>query len=509
MANLQYIGARYVPAVYENPDDGSAAWKSGESYENLIIVTYNDDSYTSRKPVPASIGNPADNPAYWAKTGDFNAALATINHEISAMKATIPNVINIVELGADNTGNEDNSPILNTIFGNHSYDKATFYFPDGIYLINTTVLINNGANIILGKNAVIKANAVMTTMFLYNTISVVEHSYDVFNADYLYGNMLLAGGTFDGDGKADKCIWARRFCNFTIDSVHVVNFNAFGIDTETAYTTEAEQTAELKIVNCYVSNFNNTSADAVGIAVGTDNIIDNCIIVDGIIGLEVYGSNQVSNLHIWTSNDHHANAGSAIVVKHNQNNFNNIYTDCYFNGFDLRTGGLTNISNYTYYVIADHYVDFDRTIIHSSTNNGGYVYMNNISVDTPVAVTFTNITYKNKIFISNFHSNNTYGMPLSQSIPSIDKYYSYFWDSPLEEITDDLPAGLYGCKTQTNYKPDTGSRGLLFNIPLPDHNIRIYIDYNTGNIFTQMNKTLGSDWFNVGTNSNTASRINP
>lgn len=93
MPNLQYIGARYVPIVYDNPDDHSSDWKSGVSYENLVIVTYLDDSYTSRKPVPASVGNPADNPDYWAKTGDFNAGLTALEGRVDTLEnVTIPNV---------------------------------------------------------------------------------------------------------------------------------------------------------------------------------------------------------------------------------------------------------------------------------------------------------------------------------------------------------------------------------------------------------------------------------
>jgi hypothetical protein len=85
MANLQYIGARYVPIVFSNPDDNTANWKSGVFYEPLTIVTYLDDSYTSRKAVPTSIGNPADNPDYWVKTGDFNASLTTLQNEFNLL----------------------------------------------------------------------------------------------------------------------------------------------------------------------------------------------------------------------------------------------------------------------------------------------------------------------------------------------------------------------------------------------------------------------------------------
>ena len=45
--NSQYIGARYVPKFYVNPDDESTNWKAGVTYEALTIVTYNGDSYTS------------------------------------------------------------------------------------------------------------------------------------------------------------------------------------------------------------------------------------------------------------------------------------------------------------------------------------------------------------------------------------------------------------------------------------------------------------------------------
>ena len=51
MATRQYIGARYVPK-FANP----IAWDSANSYEALEIVTYNNTSYTSKKPVPVGVG---------------------------------------------------------------------------------------------------------------------------------------------------------------------------------------------------------------------------------------------------------------------------------------------------------------------------------------------------------------------------------------------------------------------------------------------------------------------
>lgn len=68
----QYIGARYVPKFFEG-SGGSPEWVAGIAYEALTIVTYLGNSFTSKIPVPAGIGNPANNPTYWVNTGNYNA----------------------------------------------------------------------------------------------------------------------------------------------------------------------------------------------------------------------------------------------------------------------------------------------------------------------------------------------------------------------------------------------------------------------------------------------------
>lgn len=84
MATTQYIGARYVPKFYEN-SDMTAEWRSGVSYEPLTIVTYNGNSYTSKRPVPAEIGNPSENPIYWAQTGIYNEQVEEYRAEVEAL----------------------------------------------------------------------------------------------------------------------------------------------------------------------------------------------------------------------------------------------------------------------------------------------------------------------------------------------------------------------------------------------------------------------------------------
>lgn len=85
MATRQYIGARYVPKFYEN-SDGTAEWRSGVIYEPLTIVTWNGNSYTSKKLVPATVGDPSSNSAYWVATGVFNEQVESLRQDLEALE---------------------------------------------------------------------------------------------------------------------------------------------------------------------------------------------------------------------------------------------------------------------------------------------------------------------------------------------------------------------------------------------------------------------------------------
>ena len=89
----QYIGARYVIKIYENSlDPSSAEWEASVNYEPLTMVTYNNGSYLSKKDVPASIGDPASNPTYWAQTGFYNGQIASLQSQITQIDNDIDNM---------------------------------------------------------------------------------------------------------------------------------------------------------------------------------------------------------------------------------------------------------------------------------------------------------------------------------------------------------------------------------------------------------------------------------
>ena len=109
MAQLQYIGARYVPVWYHNSVDDTANWEVNVEYEPLTFVTsLNNHLYLSKKTVPDNIGTPADNTDYWLDMGAFsgganlqeqiddivaNGAFDFVNFVIAAVTAIVTIII--------------------------------------------------------------------------------------------------------------------------------------------------------------------------------------------------------------------------------------------------------------------------------------------------------------------------------------------------------------------------------------------------------------------------------
>ena len=90
---MQYIGARYVPLFFNNPD-GTNEWVQGISYEPLTIVTYLGSSFTSRKQVPSGVGSPNLNAEYWAETGNYNAQVEEYRKEVTELSNKTYNLTN-------------------------------------------------------------------------------------------------------------------------------------------------------------------------------------------------------------------------------------------------------------------------------------------------------------------------------------------------------------------------------------------------------------------------------
>lgn len=117
--NRQYIGARYVPKFAEPYE-----WQSNVAYEPLTIVTYLNNSYTSKKPVPAGI-NPS-NSEYWVMTGNYSGSIEQINAEIEKLKVD------------KKIGKYLPSVYRGDYFTNNSYPQSCCVNGDYIYCFNPT-----------------------------------------------------------------------------------------------------------------------------------------------------------------------------------------------------------------------------------------------------------------------------------------------------------------------------------------------------------------------------------
>lgn len=105
--NRQYVGARYVPVFFNNPD-GIWDWASGFSYEPLTMVKYGTNTYTSKSQVPSTVGAPNLNPEYWAQTGDYTGTIS----ELSAQVNQLGNDIGNLTTQLNNTVNWKNYNVL-------------------------------------------------------------------------------------------------------------------------------------------------------------------------------------------------------------------------------------------------------------------------------------------------------------------------------------------------------------------------------------------------------------
>ena len=101
--NIQYVGARYVIKIYENKSDPSSAeWDRDTGYEPLTLTTWQYGSYLSKKFVPSTVGDPANNPEYWAQTGFYNGQIADLKHDIDAANAARIAGDNSLQAAVDN-----------------------------------------------------------------------------------------------------------------------------------------------------------------------------------------------------------------------------------------------------------------------------------------------------------------------------------------------------------------------------------------------------------------------
>ena len=149
MATRQYIGARYVPKVFNN--NGSNEWVSGIAYEALTIVTYLENSYTSVKPVPSTAGAPNIAIEYWACTGNVQGIIGNLDDRMDAVEGEIDGIND--DITAVNT-KIDGVRKRKYIMGGDSYSITNFEHDGWIDIVNRYMGLTRGVNSFDARNAV-------------------------------------------------------------------------------------------------------------------------------------------------------------------------------------------------------------------------------------------------------------------------------------------------------------------------------------------------------------------
>ena len=131
MAIKKYIGARYAPKFM-------GAWDKSSEYAALSVVYTNEQSYVSRKTVPAN--TEITNTEFWIKSADWNAQVTQYNQNVERYQASVEQYNQNVETYNANVDNFFDATI-------HAYNTKE-------EMVNDTTIQANYTLITCGATAV-------------------------------------------------------------------------------------------------------------------------------------------------------------------------------------------------------------------------------------------------------------------------------------------------------------------------------------------------------------------
>lgn len=149
MSVREYVGARYVPII-----DGE--WDNTKTYEPLVVVTNNGNSYISRQYVPTGIE--ITNTQYWVLSANYNAQVEAYRQEVQDYSNIVANLIvdTVADMKAATTVREND--IVKTLGFATKGKGGAFYVISNSGTANDmdVILLNNGlfANLIDGDTLI-------------------------------------------------------------------------------------------------------------------------------------------------------------------------------------------------------------------------------------------------------------------------------------------------------------------------------------------------------------------
>ena len=251
----KYVGARYVPIVM-------GEWDKTKTYEPLMVVTYQGNSYTSKCYVPANIDITDTN--YWIESANYNAQVESYREEVRQLRKNVGDLVNVVEAGLDDTGNEPiNTALANII---QAYPNgATLFFPLGTYLLSGDIYIPKKFSLVgssVGERPTI-TNTSTTNIFITGG---GNNQYDGLIENFIFSQVQLAFGNTPTDWGNGMLVQNCTFLS-CVNAITCTNNcwnmlfdNLVFMTTQQAFyfnfTAAKNSGANLRIQNCLAANGN-------------------------------------------------------------------------------------------------------------------------------------------------------------------------------------------------------------------------------------------------------------
>lgn len=395
LVNKQYVGARYVPK-FSDP----IAWDINRSYEPLTIVTYLNNSYTSKVPVP--VGVDITNEEYWVVTGNYNAQVEEYRQEVinvsqnlDALKTKVKNLVfNVLDYGCKNDGLTDNYNALKTLLDViNTNGGGILYFPNGKYLTTNTIPIPDNTSVIgQSKKAIIYydgtlpwfgcAIAVCGSHISIENISVeyIENDKTYFKTGSQLGGIGIATNKYQNGVNIDKFALGDIF-DIIINNVYSPNTSPIQIEND----SPNYENYSVIVKNCYFPN------GSINISPTQYNNQKN-ILIDGCTTKAIRdGYNEQTQRNLIITNCH---TGWVKILDSNV-----IMSNCViYNTNDIRIMSNNVISNVTYglELIGKNIIINDCLIQAKVNNNNTGIFISNMDITD-------NICFSN-VFVQNFTS---------------------------------------------------------------------------------------------------------
>ena len=523
MATRQYIGARYVPK-FANPIE----WAKEKSYEALTIETYLNNSYTSKKSVPANTEITDTN--YWVITGNYNAQVEQYRQEVIAYRnESVKHYDTMTDVIAD-TDLVVNECV--TTLGYYAINDGGA----GVYLIcdesklhanetHSTVKIklNNGlyAELVVSHCINVRqcgayGDGIHNDTNAINSAIATKFPVYIPTGTYLITTMLTITGkaVIFGDGEEDSVIYADG-CNGLLitganNSISNLKISGNNLKAKSEYGIHIDS-SEIggndscnKITNVNVNWFTNClqmensvrGNNIVGCkftwasngvnCIGTDNYFELCVTAFCTNGFRIYNNN------VLASSKSFQGSGNALSLTGANCMVSDFDIQQYVNGIYAVSDNNT-VKNVTMSDMGNYYdIETKKTVIN---HNGSCLVLDSNGNNIQFTYGSTSEHYINTVILSNTSKASNNILVANTTAANVVDYVKHPNNTNFDYLNK-ITINNKNYPIFTTLGTLTDSSGVI-NVPYQCNNVVLRICYtmpNSSQYWTTMNVRLGSTY---------------